>query len=230
MFGSYPFGETITLDTVTIKTYKKSGLPYYSRTPDTQKALSSPSTILVHPVEPVTQPKEITHYYLVELDSPLHIASKDTITLFLTFPIEIGIYASSKPSIHPIDTFTLTNPKYTLYGPPEKGIVCKWWKSPLYSNKPSVNPAVEGIMKVIITSESDQWTTLTKIVFNAYHMKLYYSTFAFMNAAVKVDSYTVRTTILETPLDNTMERATELYRLRKIPVIEKKEFLMEWVP
>jgi hypothetical protein len=230
MFGSYSFGETITLDTVTIKTYTESGLPYYFRTPDTQKILSSPSTILVHPVEPVTQPKEITHYYQVELETPVHIASKDTITIFLTFPIEIGIYASLKTSIQHIDTFTLTNPKYTLYGPPEKGIVCKWWKSSLYSNPPSVNPAEKGIMKVTITSESDNWTTLKKIVFNAYHMKLYYSTFAFMNAVVKVNSNTARTSILENPLDKTMERATELYRLRKIPVIEKKEFLMEWVP
>lgn len=229
MFGSYPFGETITLDTVTIKTFEESGLPYYSRTPDTKKILSSPSTILVHPVEPVTQPKEITHYYLVELESPVHIASKDTITIYLTFPIEIGVYASLKNRIHYIDTFTLSNPKYTLYGPPEKGVVCKWWKSSISNNLPSVNSVKEGIMKVTITSESDQWTTLKKIVFNAYHMRIYYNEFAFMNAQVKVDSHSARTSFLENPLDN-MERATELYRLRKIPVIEKKEFLMEWVP
>lgn len=228
MFGSYPLGTLLTLGNIEISTSKTAEFYTYCRTPGSiKKVISSDSHLLVHPVEPVTQPKEITHYFLVELKSPLCISPESTVTGYVTFPVEISVYVSNE-NIEQIDAFTLTNPKYTLYGPPEKGFVCKWWQSDIYNTIPEVDPLTEGVMKVIIESDSDDWVILKKIVFDAYYMKIYFKEVACMNAVVKVEPDTATTSFVKSPLKEDMTQAVELFTLRKIPLVEKHELRMEW--
>lgn len=229
MFGCYEFGKSVRLDTAEIETYEDSGLYIYHRKSDREvtKVISSASTLVINPVEPVTQPKEITHYLLVEIKKPISLAPLSHLVFFLTFPVEIGIYVSVKKNMEHIDSFTLTNPKYTLYGIPHKGLVCKFWESDIYSNIPDVKPYHEGVMKVDLQNTSNNWTELKKIVFDAYYMKIFYSKFASMSTVVKIYGNQARTSFKEEPLLGDMKKAVELLRLKKIPGVEKREFLME---
>lgn len=230
MFGSHAFGKSINLFNAEIKTYEDAGLYLYHRISDHQitKVLSSASSLIIHPVEPVTQPKEITHYLLIELKTPIFLAPQSTSRYFITFPIEVSIYISIKKNIEQIDSFTFTKPKYTLYGTPAHGPICKFWKSDVYSKIPDVNPYLEGVMKVKIQNTSSGWAELQKMVFNAYYMKIFYSNFACMNAVVKIQNNGAKTSFVEKPISDGMKKALELYRLRKIPIVEKEEFVMEW--
>lgn len=230
MFGSHEFGSTVTFASVVIETYKDEGLFVYHRKSDREvtKILSPFSTLMINPIEPVTQPKEITHYLLIELKKPLLISPENILNFYVTFPIEIGVYVSVEEDVE-IDFFTLTTPKYTLYGSSDRGVVCKWWQSDIHSTIPEVDPYKEGVMKVNIHSNAKEWVELKKMVFDAYAMKIYYSTFACMNASVEVlhrDS--AKTSFVEEPILPEMKEALELFRLRKIPMVERREFLMEW--
>ncbi len=227
MFGSHEFGTPITFGTITIETYKEGGLPIYYRPP--VKKVMFPSRLIIHPVEPVTQPREITHYLLTELDPSILLAPGDSLTFFVTFPIEIGVYIRFRKHVERIDSFTLTSPKYTLYGTPDSGIICKWWKSKISSNFPEISPFIEGIMKVNAENTGNDWAELKKIVFDAYLMKIYYKAFACMNAEVKVTNPTVaRTSFVRKPIQEGMKKALELFTLRKLPIVERNEFVMEW--
>jgi hypothetical protein len=238
MFGSYEFGNTITLDTITIETHEDSGLYTYNRQSDSciTKTLSSPSNLLITPIEPVTQPKHITNYLLIELTHPLLLPPGTISQFFITFPIELGVFpVSEKPTTlgfftepkkpdNPIDTFTLTKPKYTLYGTPDNGIICKWWKSNIYKNMPGINPLQQGI--IFIEIQTSNYTELSKLVFNAYFMKIYYTTFAYMHAFIKINNK-AETSFKDEPLTN-MKRAPDIFNISKLPVVEKEAFTMEW--
>lgn len=233
MFGTYEVGKSVTVAHYTLHMYEDSGVFKYERTDGSKivssTVISAASSFCIHPLEPVTQPKEISHHLLIQLIDPLHMAPKSQVTCYVTFPIEIGIYISSKDEKEQIDSFTLTRPKYTLYGTPEHGEVCKLWSSPLHHSIPEVDPAYEGIMMVEITNGSGNWTRITKMVFDAYGMKIFFGDFACMNATMEIiNNGTARTTFLEKPLQEPMKKAVEYFTLRKILMVEKGGYLMEW--
>ncbi|MBU7043660.1 MAG: DUF432 domain-containing protein [Theionarchaea archaeon] len=233
MFGTYDIGTSVAVDTFSLTVYRDGRVFTYERKSGSDIVLStrisSASSFLVHPVEPVTQPKEISHHLLIQLAESLSLAPKSHMTCYVTFPIEIAVYVSAKGEKAQIDAFTLTQPKYTLYGTPEQGEVCKFWKSALRTAIPAVDPQCEGIMKVLITNTSHNWITLTKMVFDAYTMKIFFKDFAAMNATMEIISNgTARTGFVNHPLKDSMKKAVELFVLRKIPIVEKGGYLMEW--
>jgi hypothetical protein len=240
MFGSYQFGVPLDFDQIKIETNEDSGLYVYRREPaDVTKIISSKSNLLVSPIEPVTQPKSITNHLLIEMKSPVFLAPGSATSFFVTFPVEIGIFTEIKKSMdlgffdeaetnELIDSFTLTTSKYTLYGTPNKGIICKSWKSDIHTKIPDIDPLREGAMNVEIQNSSNRWVHLSKLVFNAYHMRLYYSSFSYMNARVKItNSKKAETSFKEEPLEN-MKKAIKLFSSGKMQVMEKETFAMEW--
>lgn len=243
MFGSYEFGVSLDFDTVSVETYRDNGLCIYHRKSDhdVTKVISSASgLLLVNPIEPVTQPKRLTHYLLIEVRTPILLAPGSDLAFFMTFPVEIGLFADIKKGpelgffgearkIAPIDSFTLTNPKYTLYGTQEKGIICKWWESSVHTRIPEVNSLQEGVLHIETRNRSNGWAELTKIVLDAYNMKIFYKDIAYMEAGVTVLSSAVaETSFREKPLTEDMEKAAELFIPGKIAAVERKPFLMEW--
>jgi hypothetical protein len=49
-----------------------------------------------------------------------------------------------------------------------------------------------------------------------------------MNAVMEITNSEARTSFIERPILEDMKKAVELFRLRKILIIEKDGFLMEW--
>jgi len=48
-------------------------------------------------------------------------------TIYLKFPIEIGVFAKDGGKVTVVDVFTFDKPKYTLYGNPKSDVVCRWF-------------------------------------------------------------------------------------------------------
>jgi hypothetical protein len=232
MFGSHEFGVTLNFGDIRIETYKdEKGFYVYHRKSGAQevrKVISFASRLLVNPSEPVRLPKDITHYLLIELKEPVFIAPRDELTFYATFPVEFGIYVAGRKNVELIDIFTLTNSKYTLYGTPKDGVICRWWSSGVYSNIPEVDPTMEGVMKIDVKNISDDWVEVKNLVFDAFHMKMYYRDFASMHATVKViNTKVAETSFIERPIADGLKKAVELFSPGKLTAI-KKAFVMEW--
>jgi hypothetical protein len=146
--------------------------------------------IIINPVEPLNTPKEITSNLLIEFEKPLLLAGGMRKKIFLTFPIEIGVFISDKgdKNFQLLDVFTLVRQKFTLYGPVSNGIVCKHWKSGIYSVPPSPNPLQEGIMELSLRNTTSEWASVSKAIFSAYGMRLYYDVEVFMNVRMDIRS------------------------------------------
>lgn len=233
MFGEYDIPVNIQQENLSLSVQKEDNLLIYSRTCLEEKAeknlLINNGKIILNPVEPLNIPKPLTTYLLIKLDKALVLEPKSTKKVFLKFPVEIGVYLSNSQDLQVLDVFTLTKPKFTVYGDPRNGVLCKHWKSDIYASVPSVAPLYEGVIQVKIENTSPAWVEITKAVFNAYGMKIYYNDhMAAMKAIMRIRSGDIADTdFRDSPIEEGMDNALEIYMARKLS-ITSKEFIMEF--
>ncbi|HEC88632.1 MAG TPA: DUF432 domain-containing protein [Thermoplasmata archaeon] len=184
--------------------------------------------LVICPVEPVNLPKEgVSEYLMIELDKPFVIEPGMKGNFYIKFPVEIGVFLVNRKDVERIDIFTLTKPKYTLYGPPERGVICRWWKSDFYDEKPELNKLYEGMMKANVENGYWEWVEIKKIVFRAFDMKLFYNEHAYMYSFLKISGKTVGETAFGARKPKDMDESIDIYQAKGIKKFEKK-FFMEW--
>lgn len=192
MYGHYDLPFSVEQEGIVISVEKTGEQWIYRRTLGTDKVekiiLGNGKHLIINPVEPINTPKEITPNLLIEFEKTLLLAGGAKRRIFLTFPIEIGVFISDKGNnnLQLLDVMTLARQKFTLYGEVSNGVICKHWKSSIYSASPSPNPLQEGIMELTLRNNSSDWASISKAVFSAYGMKLYYEGDVFMQARMEI--------------------------------------------
>ncbi len=233
MFGHYEVPVSIAEEGVSLSVEKVGENLIYRRKCGEEKVekslLASEGRLIINPIEPVRKPRELTPYLLIEFEKALVAAPKATQHIFLTFPIEIGVYISGEEKEEVLDVLTLMKQKFTLYGDPRTGVICKYWRSPVYSSLPSGNPLQEGIIDLAITNTTSSWIEVTKTILNAYGMKIFYGNQKVaMIAKMKITSKTTAEMDFEDlPLEEGMQRSLEAYTLKRLTAITTK-FVMEF--
>ena len=190
--------------------------------------LGDGASILLNPVEPVNLPKELTTRLLIEFEKLVMVSPKLKKTIYVKFPVEIGAYVHGKNAYELLDIFGLVKQKFTLYGDIKSGIICEYWQSPVFPSLPKVDPLREGVMELTITNLTNKWMELSKAVFDAYSMKLYYDKeLVAMRARMSIVSDGLaETSFADSPLRKGMKKSLEIYTARKMPVTGTK-FVME---
>jgi uncharacterized protein len=220
MYGSYDFPFFIEKDEISLSMDKFEKLWIYKRDLGTKKVeklvFGEGKHITINPVEPVNTPKdvkssllteleptntlkEITPNLLIEFEKTLILAGGARKKIFLTFPIEIGVFILDKgnKNLQLLDVFTFVRQKFTLYGEVTNGMICKRWKSEIYSVPPSPDPLKEGIIELTLKNTTSDWASISKVVFSAFGMRLYYDVNVFMKAHMVVRSKNIAETGFE---------------------------------
>jgi hypothetical protein len=232
MFGTYTIPLEIAAAGISLTIERDGeGLRYRSTCNDTtveKLLLTRAGEVLINPVEPLNRPKELTATLLIELEKTLVVEPGTTKTVFLTFPIEIGVFITTNENVEVLDIFTLVPQKFTLYGDPRSGVICKYWRSTVSASIPTVNPLFEGVIQLRISNTTSDWVNVTRAVFNAYTMKIYYSErLVTMRATMKILlRHLAETLFIDEPLEQGMAKSLELYTARKLQVPLTK-FMME---
>jgi hypothetical protein len=232
MFGSYDAPLGIEKEGISLSVERAGEIMTYRRQCGDEKVekmlLTSTGTILINPVEPVNKPKEITSSLLIEFKTSLVVEPAATKKIYVTYPVEIGVFIAMDKKYEVLDIFSIQKQKFTLYGDPRSGVICKYGKSEVYSSIPSVNPLLDGVIELSITNTVSEWVNVTKAIFNAYGMKLYYSDdMVYMKATMKINNEkTAETGFVDSPLERGMKKSLELYTVRKLAVVSTK-FVME---
>jgi len=185
--------------------------------------------ILINPVEPQQKPKTLTPYFLIEFEKAVVVPPKAKKRLYLKFPIEVGVFVTGQDDFNVLDIFTVQNQKFTLYGDVREGAICEHWKSPVSQTVPPVDTLREGVLDLYINNLTSRWIEATKVVMNAYGMKIYYSpTMVSMRATMKINTPVVaEVDFSDSPMYTGMTKAVELYTARKIKIAATK-YIMEW--
>jgi len=233
MFGQYDIPISIEQEEITLSVQKGGESLLYRRAclgETFEKILvAGDGKVLLNPVEPVNKPNSLASYLLIELEKTMQIEPKGTKNIFLTFPVEITAYISANEEFEVIDAFTLARQKFTLYGDPINGVICKYWKSSIYPAEPSLNRMQQGLIGLAVTNTTAGWVEVTKAVFNAYGMKIYYND---ENVSMKANmelkgGQSAETEFIDEPLAEGMTKSLEIYTARKLSVAKKK-FVMEF--
>ena len=179
MYGEYSIPMTVEMEGLHVAVRKEGAGALYTRDCLGEKVekrlMPGNEKILLNPVEPLNKPKGLTPHLQVEFEKTMVVAPRLSTKIFITFPVEIGVYISANDQFHIVDVFTFTRPKFTIYGDPRNGVLCKHWKSAVHSSIPSTDPLREGVVELDISNSLSDWIEITRSVFNAYGMKLYYN-------------------------------------------------------
>jgi len=202
-----------------------------------EKAISvGLSRLLVHPVEPFyTGPETAGH---LELEfPPLIIEAGATETIFLTFPVEVGVFVEGIRDTEVIDAFSVVPPKYSLYGTPHKGVITRFARSARHRELPVVDGAREGVLKLTVRNTLTEWAKVSRVVMDSPEMHLYSSDFAGLAAVMRITGReAAEITGTDRALKGGMSRAHDFFTARRIlrldtaprlPGMERKGFLME---
>jgi len=233
IYKDYSLPFKIKKEGIYISVEKEKENFIYKRETKTEKIekmlLTSNGKVLINPVEPLNKPKEITPYLLIELEKPVIIEPKSVKRVFINFPVEIGVFIYLQKEFEVLDILSLVNQKFTLYGSVKDGVICRYWKSKVYSSLPLRDPLKEGVMELTIRNSMSSWIEVSIAVFDAYGMKIYYNNrLVSMKAKMHIlGKELAETEFKPSPLEKGMSKSLELYTVRKIPVIKKK-FIMEW--
>jgi hypothetical protein len=232
MFGYHEMPLQIEQDGISLSLQKQGDSLIYKRSCLEQEIektlLTGTGKILLNPVEPLNKPKAVTQLLLIEFEKSLVLKPRVKRTIFVTFPIEIAACISSKKELEVIDIFSLSRQKFTLYGDPQNGVICKYWKSPVSSTAPRLNTLQEGFIELALVNANSAWVELTKAVFDAYGMKLYYNdSMVSMKASMEIKSRQIaETNFIDAPFQKGMSKSLEVYTARKLSILTTK-FIME---
>jgi len=236
MFGVYGLDLNIEEKDIKIELSGKGAEKRYFRKVGNEevekKVYANKGEIIVSPVPPVNLPVNVSKHLMIELNKNIFIKPAAEQQLFVKFPLEIGVFLSDEKDIEPLDIFTKTNIKYTLYGAPEDGFVCRWWKSNIYDSIPEFDKFYEGVMKLKIKNSYNEWSEINKIVFNTLGMKIFYKDYAYCSANLEIIKKSVGKTYFDEKIKG-MNEAVDLYfaKSRRLGLsITKeieKEFFME---
>jgi hypothetical protein len=202
-----------------------------------EKAISAGmNRLLVHPVEPFYTGTETAGHLEIEFP-PLIIEPGATETVFLTFPVEVGVFVEGLMDTEIIDTFSLGRPKFSLYGTPRRGVITRFARSDRHREIPTVDGAREGVLRLTVRNQLAEWTKVSRVVLDNQEMHLYSSEFAGLVAMMRIHARGIaEVTGQDRPLQGGMTRAHDFFTARRIlrldtashlPGMERKGFLME---
>ncbi len=233
LFSEYTIPLNIEKEGISLSIEREGKVTVYRRKCLEEKVnkiiLSDENRIAIQPVEPCNTPKELSPYLFVEFERSLVVEPKIQRNIFLKFPVEIGVFISCGGDFELLDVFSKAGQKYTLYGDPRSGSVCKYYKSDVYESLPSVNPLLEGVLELSLENSDSAWIDVSKAVFNSYGMILFYSSgLVSMKAEMKIEnSLTAETDFLDSPLKKGMIRARKIFTEKKLPIATPKFVMRE---
>jgi hypothetical protein len=236
MYGTYTIPAHLEARGLSISIDRRDTALVYRRTQEDQAAeklllCSDKGSIVVNPVEPLNLPRDLTPYLYLDFHRPVALGARVSRTVFATFPIEIGVFLQEQGEIETLDIVSFARQKYTLYGDPGNGILCRYWSTPVDTRPPSPDPLREGVLELKLINTTASWIEVRKAIFSAYGMKLFYSdSLVGMRAEMEVTGpAAAQTDIRDSFPGHDMRKSLELYTARKLVVLFPKFSMSEGI-
>lgn len=133
-------------------------------------------TIELTPIRPLNFPAKRTNYLYLDLETPVFLSKDATATVFIQCPIEIGVFLLHDGHKDSLDWVTCDpiNSRFSLYGPPESGTLCKYAKCKVVESYEDSIPFVNAVLKVNLKNELDIGHSISSVIFPISGNSIYY--------------------------------------------------------
>ncbi len=131
--------------------------------------------IQIAPILPIHLPSYKTDFVFLRFTEPIVIGDNSVTESTIQFPIEIGVFLTDM-HLDMLDCFTCkpSYSRFSLYGTPEEGRLCKYAKIPPFFDKEAQDHLTYASLKIKIKNELDKSASIGKIVVPASDHDLYY--------------------------------------------------------
>jgi hypothetical protein len=231
MFGLHRTPVSISRDGLSITLKRVDEFFFYKRESSDgiveKVLLEAPEEIILDPVEPLNTPSRITPHLLIGFSKTVITGPHSTRTIFLKFPVEIGVILSRGDKDEVLDVISLPDKKFTLYGTPRGGDVCRFWQSDVFAAAPPADVLYEGVLGLDISNETDEWVSVNRAVFNVHGMKIFYrKNLVSVRGKMTVTSEKkAETEFIDSPLAKGMKRAIELFKEGKFAMGSSRYYM-----
>lgn len=120
----------------------------------------------IFPNPPIKTPREVAKNVCIRFKAPVIVDHRSVAVLYSKIPIEIGVYRQHKDEELLIDVFSLAPPRYTLYGSPESGVVCRYIEAEAVTEESAleVKKYEEAKVRIRVTNDINNVIKLSRII------------------------------------------------------------------
>ncbi|HJJ86087.1 MAG TPA: DUF432 domain-containing protein [Methanocorpusculum sp.] len=177
-YGKFNFDYSINFQGLKLGFEDKNGMYNYKRDivgwKHESNIATQTETFYLQPIEPLNLPDNVTDFIEIEFKE-ITIEPDGKAVVFLTIPIEIGVFLEAKNGDRNLlDIVTFCHPKFSLYGAASRGVITRFHKSEVYAMPPSVDNYKEGLLRLEIENDTDEWATIGRVVIYQKGLVLYY--------------------------------------------------------
>ena len=118
----------------------------------------------IFPIPPIFIPKQISENIYLKFDAPIIVDQNEEIEIYAKIPIDIGVYRQSRDEEFMMDVFSINKPRYTLYGTPERGAVCRFAVTEVSKEPLLVKKYEEAIIRIRIKNSIENIIKINKVI------------------------------------------------------------------
>lgn len=196
----------------------------------TEKSIISESPeLIISPVEPIFPERKIAPFLYIDFEQNIEVEPDSSYTVFCIVPVNLGIFISSGKNTELIDIISFSPEKYALYGDPAHGVVGRYAKSRIYGSKPDFDCLLGAVLELNLINSSGSWIEVSKAVFNATQMRMYYNhKDVYLKARMRVLNQMIAETDFEDVTIEGFKRSLEIYRQKKFLIsLDGGKYLMD---
>ncbi|MBR4987630.1 MAG: DUF432 domain-containing protein [Methanocorpusculum sp.] len=177
-YGKFNFDYSINFQGLKLGFNDKNGMYHYKRDIIGWKheahVASQNGIFYLQPIEPLNLPDNVTDFIEIKFKE-ITLEPKSTTVVFLTIPIEIGVFLEAKTGERTLlDIVTFCHPKFSLYGSASRGVITRYYESQVYALPPTVRNYQEGLLRLEIENDTEEWATVGRVVLYQKGLNLYY--------------------------------------------------------
>lgn len=128
------------------------------------------------PIRPLNYPARRTEYVYLNLDKEIFLSESSAASIFIQCPIEIGVFLVHGQHKDSLDWFTCDplNARFGLFGPPDSGTLCKFFKAHVVESCESSDPFLNAVVQINFENQLDIGHPISKVVFPIINHSIYY--------------------------------------------------------
>ncbi len=206
-------GKSLSLGRVKIKRTQKR-LIFEDGYTSGEYVVDSKSKVELLPLPPFYVPSKVADHLMIELETPIMVSEE--IKFWVEGPYEMDLRVNGRR----IAILTPLKVKHTLYGDMDTGVVCRYYRSPVYEEPPEKRE----VAAVLVKARSESSGSLSSLVMHGSALTIFEKDGRYYYEVVDADikESTVTVTLTDKP---PVEGAIEVH---KDTSMLKAKFVMRW--
>ena len=133
-------------------------------------------TLEIAPIRPLNYPARRTNFVYLDFDKEVFLSEGASTSFLVRCPVGIGIFLVHDSHKDSMDSFTCdpSRARFGLYGTPDTGILCKYFKVPIVKSELDSEPYHSCVVRLSFENQLERGYSIKKVVFPITDHAIYY--------------------------------------------------------